>query len=111
MADTTNGGGATPATSTGAAGAGSTVTTLPVAETSIPTVTLAPAADPGPAPTGQAASAAPFLPGDGVAAAGFAPTRTNQSAGAVSNPALLFLGLALVFGGGVFLAVRNRHRV
>jgi hypothetical protein len=46
-----------------------------------------------------------------VTGTGLAPSgRTNQSAGAVSNPALLFLGLALVFGGGVFLAVRNRYR-
>jgi len=111
MADTTNAAGATPAASAGSgAGAGSTVTTLTVASTSIPTITSAPVAAPAPAPTGQEGSAAPLLPGDGVTAAAMAPTRTSQSAGAVSNPGLLFLGLALVFGGGVFLAVRNRHR-
>jgi len=73
-------------------------------------VTVEAAVAPGSAPTGQEASAAPLSPGDGGAAAAVIPGRTTQSAGAVSNPALLFLGLALVFGGGVFLAVRNRHR-
>lgn len=93
---------------------GSTATTAPAAlagDSTSPIVTLPPAGGPGPAPTaGQGTATAPKLPGDGATAAALAPARTNQSAGAVSNPALLFLGLALVFGGGVFLAVHNRHR-
>ena len=118
--DTTGTAGDTSATRTPTAGTGtgaglgstatSTVTTVAAAEATIPTVALPPTGAPGPAPTGQEASTAPLLPGDGVAAVALAPSRTTQSAGAVSNPALLFLGLALVFGGGVFLAVRNRHR-
>ena len=114
MADTTNGGGPTETASTGAGGAGSagasTATTAVAPEATIPTVTLPPAGGPGPTPTDPQASTATLLPGDGVSAAALAPPRTSQSAGAVSNPALLFLGLALVFGGGVFLAVRNLHR-
>ena len=52
----------------------------------------------------------PPLPGDGVAAPGLAPG-SHQSVGrGGQQPGTLFLGLALVFGGGVFLAVRNRHR-
>ena len=114
-----DGGSAGDAGGAPSAGAGSgstdtsTVTTVAagVGDATIPTVTPAPGAVSGSAPTeGQGASNGPVLPGDGVAAAALAPARTNQSAGAVSNPALLFLGLALVFGGGVFLAVRNRHR-
>jgi hypothetical protein len=112
--DTTNGAGA-PGAAT--AGAGSTATSTVTAaaavagETTLPTVTLPPDGAPGAAPTGQEASTAPLAPGDGAAAATVIPGRTTQSAGAVGNPALLFLGLALVFGGGVFLAVRNRHRI
>ena len=114
--DTTSGAGATGAASTGAgSSSASTVTTAAAAaaagETTLPTVTLPPDGVPGAAPTGQEASTAPASPGDGVAAADVIPGPTTQSAGAVSNPALLFLGLALVFGGGVFLAVRNRHRI
>ena len=109
MADTANGG-ATGAAPTGAGGAAPTETTAVAPEATLPTATLPPAGEPGPAPIGQEASTAPPSPGDGVAAAALVPERTNQSAGAVNNPALLFLGLALVFGGGVFLAVRNRHR-
>jgi hypothetical protein len=97
------------------AGAGSTAaapaTTVAAAGATAPTVTLPIAGVPPPAPaTGQPASTAPLLPGDGVTSAALAPRSTSQSARAVSNPALLVLGLSLVFGGGVFLAVRNRHR-
>lgn len=103
----------TPSTATGA-GAGSTATstptTLAATVSTIPAVTPAPVVS-TPAPAeGQIASTAPMSPDDGLTAAALVPARTNQSAGAVSNPALLFLGLALVFGGGVFLAVRNRYR-
>ena len=105
-------GGATGAPATGA-GSPATPTTTAVAagDATIPTVTLVPGGAPGAAPPGgQGASTAPLLPGDGVAAPVLVPGRTSQSAGAVNNPALLFLGLGLVFGGGVFLAVRNRQR-
>lgn len=114
--DGATGGGTTtgsgPASATPAS-AGSTVaapaTTFAAAEATVPTVTTAGA--PAPAPgNGQPASTAPLLPGDGVTSAALAPRSTSQSAGAVSNPALLLLGLSLVFGGGAFLAVRNRHR-
>lgn len=111
--DTPTGGGAPGAASTGAGStATSTATTAAAAagETTLPTVTLPPARVPGSALTGQEGSTAPPSPGDGVAAAAVIPGRTTQSARAVGNPALLFLGLALVFGGGMFLAVRNRHR-
>ena len=109
---TTTGGGATGAPATGAGStATSTVTTVAAGDATVPTVTLAPGGAPGAAPAGgQGPSTAPLLPGDGVAAPVLVPGRTSQSAGAVSNPALLFLGLGLVFGGGVFLAVRNRQR-
>ena len=115
MADTTNGGGTTGAATTGAGGAGSaaasTPTTVVAPEATVPTVTVPLAGVPGPAPAGQEPSTAPVRPGDGVVAdAALGPRPTSQSAGAVSNPALLFLGLSLVFGGGVFLAVRNRYR-
>lgn len=113
-AGTTNGGGAPSASSTGGGGAVSTAASTPAtvaaAEAPIPTVTLPVAGTPAPPPTGEVATGAPQLPGDAVAAPALVPRQTSQSAGAVSNPALLFLGLALVFGGGVFLAVRNRHR-
>lgn len=115
MAETTNGAGATGAAATpgaGSAGAAapSTATTVAAPEATIPTVTVPLAGVPGPAPTGQEASTAPLVAGDGVAAPARVPARTSQSAGAVSNPTLLFLGLSLMFGGGVFLAVRNRDR-
>lgn len=114
VADTTNGGATTGAAAAGAGGAGSTPTSTPstsaAPETTIPIVTVPAAGAPGPAPTGQEASTAPLPPGDSAAAAALVPAPASQSAGAVSNPALLFLGLGLVFGGGVFLAVRNRHR-
>lgn len=91
--------------------AAATATTVAAAEATVPTVTLPAAGAPAPDPAnGQPASTAPLLPGDGVTSAALAPRSTSQSAGAVSNPALLLLGLSLVFGGGVFLAVRNRHR-
>lgn len=105
----------TPPTAAGA-GAGSTAastpTTLAATVSTIPAVAPAPVGVSTPAPLGeQSASTAPLSPDDSLTAAALAPpARTNQSAGAVSNPALLFLGLALVFGGGVFLAVRNRDR-
>jgi hypothetical protein len=128
MAGTTNGGGAStvgaapasPAGSGSGSGAGATTPTSPAstvpgagADPGNPIVT------PGPAPAGEVGAlpagnqvAAPAPPGSdaGEAAAPIAPARTSQSAGAVSNPALLVLGLGLVFGGGVFLAVRNRQR-
>jgi hypothetical protein len=117
VGDTTDGGStnAGAATAAPSAGAGSTPTstvlTPPASVATTPTVTIAPGGGPGAAPPGgPVPSTAPLLPGDGVAAPVLTPARTNQSAGAVSNPALLFLGLGLVFGGGVFLAVRNRHR-
>ncbi|MGI8984001.1 MAG: LPXTG cell wall anchor domain-containing protein, partial [Acidimicrobiales bacterium] len=49
--------------------------------------------------------------GDAGSDAALGPRSTSQSAGAAGNPVLLFTGLGLVFGGGVFLAVRNRRRV
>jgi LPXTG-motif cell wall-anchored protein len=51
--------------------------------------------------------------GEGQEAAGAAlrETATSQSSGAIQSPALLIVGLALVFGGGVVLAVRNRARI
>lgn len=117
--ETTTGGTATGSDPTGGsatpAGAGSTAsapaTTGAAAEATVPTITLPIAGAPASAPAnGQPASTAALLPGDGVTSAALAPRSTSQSAGAVSNPALLVLGLGLVFGGGVFLAVRNRHR-
>ena len=111
-AGTVAGSGATGAPATGAGSrATSAAPASPGGDATIPTVTLGPGGAPGAAPPGgQGAATAPLLPGDGVAAPVLVPGRTNQSAGAVSNPALLFLGLGLVFAGGVFLAVRNRHR-
>lgn len=103
---TGNGGGA-PAGTSGATA--TTVAAVAAAEVTTPTVTLAPPGPPA-AGAGQDAAAVPVAPGDGVTAAALAPAPTSQSAGAVSNPPLLFLGLGLVFGGGVFLAVRNRQR-
>jgi hypothetical protein len=109
-AGTTNGAGATASPSAGSSSA--TVTSAPTtvpsvaaAEVTTPTVTVAPVL-----PTVQSAAAVPLAPGEGVAAGVVDPARTSQSAGAISNPALLFVGLGLVFGGGVFLAVRNRQR-
>lgn len=111
-AGTTNGGGSTAAPPGGATvtSAATTVPPASVAAAPTPTVTLAPATEPGPAPAGGQNAAAAPLPPDDSAAAALAPARTSQSAGAVGNPPLLFLGLGLVFGGGVFLAVRNRQR-
>ena len=111
---TTTGAGSTNAAGAPSTGAGSTApptaSAVPGGDATIPTVTLGPGGAPAAPPGGQVPASAPLLPGDGVAAPALVPGRTNQSAGAVSNPALLFLGLGLVFGGGVFLAVRNRHR-
>jgi len=113
---TTNGGatGAVPSAG-GAATVTSTATTVAGAATpgepTTPTVIVAPGAEPGPTPGGpQGASTVPSGPADGVTPAALGPTRNSQSAGAVSNPALLIAGLAMVFAGGVFLAVRNRQR-
>jgi hypothetical protein len=39
-----------------------------------------------------------------------APSSTSQSSNAVRSPVLLVVGLGLVFGGGIVLAVRNRQR-
>ncbi len=110
--DTTNGGGSTGAAATGAGGGAtvtSTETSIAAAEATTPTVPPAAGTD-LPAVTPQGASAEPAEPADGATTAALASPRTSQSAGAISNPGLLVLGLALVFGGGVFLAVRNRHR-
>ena len=119
---TTNGGGVSAPTVGSATPAGSNAsspnTTQP-ATIPGPTATVAPPPGTGAAPAPAAATAPPgtapaptagaTVPADATDAA-LAPRTTSQSAGAVSNPGLLFLGLALVFGGGVFLAVRNRYR-
>jgi hypothetical protein len=127
MAGTTNGGDASSGAGGGTAGAAnpsagagggttatSTANTTPaagVADTTVPSVAVAPGAAPALLPPGTPApDAVPAVPGDGVTEGALAPARTSQSAGAVSNPILLFVGLALVFGGGVFLAIRNRQR-
>ncbi|MDP1805925.1 MAG: hypothetical protein Q8K72_12210, partial [Acidimicrobiales bacterium] len=110
MADTADSG--TPAAAApggGSATVTSTATSIAAEASTSPTVPP-PAGGDLPAATPQGASSVPAVPGDGMTAAAAAPPRTSQSAGAVSNPALLLLGLARVFGGGVFLAVRNRHR-
>jgi hypothetical protein len=111
--DTTGGTGAgAPA---GANAAGSPTVTSPAGaatpeSSTVPTL-APPAGAQSPAPGSSAVEqTASANPGGGDAAAGQTPRSTSQSAGAVSNPALLGLGLALVFGGGVFLAVRNRQR-
>ena len=93
-------GGAPAATADG----GPSATGLPAAGE--PSRSVVPSAEPG--ATG-AAGAGPA--GDERSGAALAPRAASQSSEAVRSPALLLVGLAMVFGGGVVLAVRNRHRV
>lgn len=107
-------GGTGTGTGTGAgAGGSSTVSTLPGSGPEITTVPAL-ASPSGLPPSAPAAAGVPQSSAEasrnGDAAAGATPPSTSQSAGAVSNPILLVVGLGLVFGGGVFLAVRNRQR-
>jgi hypothetical protein len=119
MADTVGGtSGGQPAAGTGgAAGTASTATsTTASVATTVPGAPGAPvdAAAGGPPPS----SGAP-MPGDTAAPASGQRAATDaalgqrpatQSSGVVSNPALLVVGLGMVFLGGAFLAIRNRHR-
>ncbi len=118
--DTTGGTDAGASTGTSAptgaaanAAGSSTVTSLvgvTTADSSTVPTLAPPAGAQAPAPGSAAVEQTPSTDPGGDAAASLTPRSTSQSAGAVSNPALLVLGLALVFGGGVFLAVRNRQR-
>jgi hypothetical protein len=127
MADTTGEPAAPRAGAVGtgqAAGAGSPGSSVPTAgaseDGSTTTTTSVPSPPRGDAATGPAAvvpgapdvTAAPGT-GRGSEAGGAALARsaTSQSSGAVRSPLLLMVGLGLVFGGGVFLAVRNRVRI
>lgn len=101
-----------------AAGSGGATTT-----TTAPEATARPAdPDPDPAqasplaaspqpPAGAPVDARPGPSGEpGEAATALGQRQTSQSSGAVGNTALLALGLGMVFFGGAFLAIRNRHR-
>ena len=63
-----------------------------------------------PSPAGTPVDAHASASGDRAADAALGERPTSQSSGAVSNPALLIVGLGMIFLGGTFLAVRNRHR-
>ena len=125
MADTTNGTGgeargspAPGAPGSAAPGPAGGATTTAVE----PGAAGAPAATPSSVPTAAGDAGAPAAgvgdgsgaprPGTGEASGSALGGRsTSQSAGAVRNPALLVLGLGMVFAAGVVLAVRNRHRL
>lgn len=122
MAGTTNGGstGEAAAGSGPGSGAGSGTATTGATEGEAgeagSTTTSAPAAAGAPdqtlgalPPSGAPGEAREGDRGDAEDAA-LAPQSTSQSSGAVQSPVLLVLGLGMVFGGGVVLAVRNRHR-
>ena len=132
MASTTNGGeagadtvggrtgaGAGSAPGAGAGGSGAPTTTVagaggaaaaggqPGAVTPPP-----PGAGEAGGPGGRAGAPTPAAGQDAGDATGSALAKrpTSQSSGAVRNPALLVVGLGMVFAAGVILAVRNRHR-
>ncbi|MGH9266123.1 MAG: hypothetical protein ACRD1D_15680 [Acidimicrobiales bacterium] len=120
MAGTTNGGtagqstvgsgpdsdGATPgAAAEGAEGEPGSTTT-----TAAPPAGGPPEPGPGSLPSSGAPGSAPGGDAEEAEGAALAPRPTSQSSGAVQSPVLLVLGLGMVFGGGVVLAVRNRHR-
>lgn len=115
VAGTTNGGTAGEP----ASGADAATTGVPaegaVAEPGSTTTTAPPAGGPPESSPGSlppSGAPGPPLGGDGDEAEGAAlvPQSTSQSSRTVQSPLLLVLGLGLVFGGGVVLAVRNRHR-
>ena len=119
LAGTTNGGTAARSASGSGSGADAATTGVPadgaVAEPGSTTTTAPPAGgSPESSPGSLPPSGAPGSPSGGDAdeaeGAALAPRSTSQSSGAVQSPVLLVLGLGLVFGGGVVLAVRNRHR-
>ena len=102
-----------------AAGSSPTTSTIPLAAGAgaTPTTLTGTPVDSGGSDAGAAAVAAPpgapvdpagRPPTDGEVAAPAPPKSTSQSAGAISDPVLLIVGLAMVFGGGVALAIRNR---
>lgn len=127
MADTTNGGGGEGGNdrALGAPTAAGAAGTTPTGEATTTTTAAGTAGAPeGATPSLPARTGAEGAPsvgaGDPAAAPGpdGAPGRgsevagrsTSQSAGAVRNPALLAVGLGLVFAAGVVLAGRNRQR-
>lgn len=118
MADTVGGtSGGQPAAAAG--GTGGTASTATSTTAPVPTtVARAPAAPVDAAAGGPPAASGGPMPGDTAAPASGQRTATaalgqrpaTQSSGVVSNPALLAIALGMVFLGGAFLAIRNRHR-
>ena len=115
----TAGAGNRPAGSTEASSPGAPVTPGSPGDAGATATVPPPAGGPGGGGPGPATATAqpggtssdPRAPVAGAAeGAALGPRSTSQSAGAVSNPVLLVAGLTMVFGGGVFLAVRNRQR-
>ncbi|HEX2118740.1 MAG TPA: hypothetical protein VHF91_06125, partial [Acidimicrobiales bacterium] len=78
--------------------------------TTVPPAGGSPESSPGSPPPSGAPGPPPGGDADEAEGAALVPRSTSQSSGAVQSPVLLVLGLGMVFGGGVVLAVRNRRR-